>query len=123
MKNAGSMLLKLSAVVTMLITNAAFGWQLGIANYTSAPATLTVTYLWSSCRSDTITVMPNQIRHIDAGGCLVNDITGFVLVNGKRVDLKKGGYGTIVGRDFSVDVKEIHFYNNPNYEYRIERVM
>lgn len=122
MKNMRSSLLKFSTVLTVLATNAVFGWQLGIANYTSVPVALNIAYVWGSCSADSVTVQPGQIIHVDAGfGCLVDDIIGVAIVNGKNIELTKGGYGTIGGRDFSINVIEIG--SGADKTYRIERVM
>ena len=122
MKNMRTNLLKMTAILTVLATNAAFGWKLGIANYTKAIVDLNISYTWGSCSADSVTVQPGQIIHVDAGfGCLVDEIRGSATLNGKSVALTKGGYGTIEGRDFSVNVIEIG--SGTEKTYRIERVM
>ena len=112
-------LLKLSALLTILATNAAFGWQLGIANYTKAVVNLRIEYI--ACRDDNVTVQPGQIIHVDASWCLVDEITGTAEVNGKRLNLEKSRFELISGRDFSINIIE-KGPNDAGKTYHIERV-
>lgn len=123
MKIMRSNLLKLSVLLTILATNAAFRWQLGIANYTKAIVDLKISYVWSSCSADSVRVQPGQIIHVDAGfGCLVDDITGTATLNGKAVALTKDTSRIIGGRDFSINIIEIRTSISPETNYQIQRV-
>lgn len=122
MKNMRSNLLKLGIFLTILATNTAFGWDLGIANYTKAVVHLEVRYVWGWCTKDNVSVQPGQIIHVNAKSCLVNEITGVAVVNGKNVTLEKQVNVNISGRDFSINIVEIGS-SDTNKTYRIERVM
>lgn len=125
MKNMKAHVLTLSIFLALVATPYVCGWrlnwQLGIANYTKATVKLDIAYVWRSCKTDTVTVQPGQIIHVNAKACLVDDITGTATLNGKTVALTKGGAGTIGGRDFSINVIEIGSGDSEK-TYRIERV-
>lgn len=120
MKNMRSNLLKLSVILTVLATNAAFGWKLGIANYTKAVVWLTIEYV--GCTDDSVVVQPGQIVHVDAALCLVDDIVGIAVANGNKVTLTKDTSRIIGGRDFSINIIEIVTSINPQTNYQIQRV-
>lgn len=76
MKSMGKNLLKLAAVLTVFVVNAAFGWTLYVTNNT--PFIANVTAEWMGCRSDYRAISPGERIAIDASECLLTKLSATV---------------------------------------------